>query len=78
MPDEHNRLVFPPKARWIANPGSVGQPRDGDPRASYGFYDDERGIFEVHRVAYPLEDTQRKLREAGLPEPLAARLTVGR
>jgi diadenosine tetraphosphatase ApaH/serine/threonine PP2A family protein phosphatase len=78
MPDEHNRLVLPPKARWIANPGSVGQPRDGDPRSSYGFYDDERGIFEVHRVAYDIEIVQRQLREAGLPEPIAARLSVGR
>ncbi len=45
MEDEHNRLVMPPKARWIANPGSVGQPRDGNPHASYGIYDYAKGCL---------------------------------
>lgn len=78
MEDAHNRLVMPPKARWIANPGSVGQPRDGNPHASYGIYDYAKGVFEVHRVKYDLETTQQKIRAAGLPDMLAARLEVGK
>ena len=78
MSETHNKLPIPPKARWIVNPGSVGQPRDGNPRASYAIYDDEKGMLEVHRVAYNFEVTQKKIREAGLPEALAARLSVGR
>jgi diadenosine tetraphosphatase ApaH/serine/threonine PP2A family protein phosphatase len=78
MEDAHNRLPMPPKARWIANPGSVGQPRDGNPDASYGIYDFARGMFEVHRVKYDLETTQQKIRAAGLPDMLAARLEVGK
>jgi predicted phosphodiesterase len=78
MEDEHNRLPMPPKARWIANPGSVGQPRDGNPNASYGIYDYAKGMFEVHRVKYDLEMTQQKIRAAGLPDMLAARLEVGK
>ena len=78
MEDEHNRLPMPPKARWIANPGSVGQPRDGNPYASYGIYDYAKGMFEVHRVKYDLETTQQKIRAANLPDMLAARLEVGK
>jgi predicted phosphodiesterase len=78
MEDAHNRLAMPPKARWIANPGSVGQPRDGNPHASYGIYDYAKGVFEVHRVKYDLEITQQKIRAAGLPDMLAARLEVGK
>jgi len=63
--------------RWIVNPGSVGQPRDGDPRASYGIYDDESTAFEVHRVQYDLEETARAIRKAGLDELSALRLTIG-
>ena len=63
--------------RWIVNPGSVGQPRDGDPRAAYGLYDDETCIFEVHRVDYDLEETAQAIRKAGLDELSALRLTIG-
>ncbi len=76
--DDRSRLVFPPRGRWIANPGSVGQPRDGNPKASYGIYDDERHLFEVFRVEYDVAGTQRDIRAAGLPEPLALRLTIGK
>lgn len=62
----------------MINPGSVGQPRDLDPRASFGLYDDRAGAFEWLRVEYPVEAAQRKIREAGLPEFLAARLETGR
>lgn len=67
----------PPAARVILNPGSVGQPRDGDFRASYGLYDSLHSSFQVHRVDYEVARTQAQIREAGLPEVLAARLGVG-
>jgi diadenosine tetraphosphatase ApaH/serine/threonine PP2A family protein phosphatase len=64
--------------RFVANPGGVGQPRDGDPRASYAVYDDEGRTLTLHRVEYDLEKTQRKILEAGLPRQLAERLAYGR
>jgi diadenosine tetraphosphatase ApaH/serine/threonine PP2A family protein phosphatase len=64
-------------ARWLLNPGSVGQPRDGDPRAAYLELDLGRGSAAFRRVPYPIERTQAELRDAGLPEPLAARLAHG-
>jgi diadenosine tetraphosphatase ApaH/serine/threonine PP2A family protein phosphatase len=51
--------------RVLINPGSVGQPRDGDPRAAYAIYDEEKQRVEFHRVAYPVEDTISALREIG-------------
>jgi predicted phosphodiesterase len=63
--------------RWLLNPGSVGQPRDGDPRAAWLLIDFERRFAQFHRVAYPIERTQTEMRERGLPEPLAARLEHG-
>jgi predicted phosphodiesterase len=66
-----------PGARWLLNPGSVGQPRDGDPRAAFLLLDLDRGTAAFRRVSYPVERTQAELREAGLPEPLAARLAYG-
>jgi predicted phosphodiesterase len=65
------------EGRWILNPGSVGQPRDGDPRAAYFLLDPDGGRAEYRRVEYPVEKTQAEIREAGLPEPLAERLTHG-
>jgi len=61
--------------RWLLNPGSVGQPRDGDPRAAWLLLDDERATFR--RTAYELQRTQAEIRERGLPEGLATRLAVG-
>jgi predicted phosphodiesterase len=63
--------------RWLLNPGSVGQPRDGDPRAAWLLVDFERRFAQFHRVAYPIDRTQSEIREQGLPEPLAARLAHG-
>jgi diadenosine tetraphosphatase ApaH/serine/threonine PP2A family protein phosphatase len=63
--------------RWLLNPGSVGQPRDGDPRAAYLVLDLERRLVEFHRVDYDVAGTQSEIREAGLPETLAARLERG-
>jgi predicted phosphodiesterase len=62
--------------RWLLNPGSVGQPRDGDPRAAYLVLDPGlRAMF--HRVEYPIERTQAEMLERGLPPPLAERLAHG-
>ncbi|WP_026369582.1 metallophosphoesterase family protein [Kallotenue papyrolyticum] len=65
-------------ARYILNPGSVGQPRDGDPRAAYALWDTEQGTVRFQRVAYDVQATQRLMRAAGLPAPLAERLAFGR
>jgi predicted phosphodiesterase len=62
--------------RWLLNPGSVGQPRDGDPRAAYLLLEPGR-VASFHRVDYPIEQTQAEMREQGLPEALAARLAAG-
>ena len=62
----------------IVNPGSVGQPRDGDPRSSYVVYDDSTRTMTHRRVAYDIAATQRKMRERGLPDYLIDRLAVGR
>ncbi|MEP6802283.1 MAG: metallophosphoesterase family protein [Acidobacteriota bacterium] len=63
--------------RWLSLPGSVGQPRDGNPAACYALLDDARGLLTYHRVPYDAEETARKVREAGLPEALALRLEMG-
>ncbi len=64
--------------RLIINPGSVGQPRDGDPRASYILYDGEARIIYHYRIKYDIAATQRKMAEWGLPLPLIMRLSFGR
>lgn len=63
--------------RYVINVGSVGQPRDGDPRAAYAVYDDEAGTIEMHRVDYDIEKASEKIIKAGLPPPLAQRLSYG-
>jgi predicted phosphodiesterase len=63
---------------YLLNPGSIGQPRDGDPRAAYAILDSERRTVEFWRVSYDIEAVQTRMLEALLPEPLAARLSVGR
>ena len=64
--------------RYIINIGSVGQPRDGTPLASYGLYDTESKEFRLIRVAYDIVAAQRKILAAGLPPFLASRLALGR
>jgi diadenosine tetraphosphatase ApaH/serine/threonine PP2A family protein phosphatase len=66
------------EARAIINPGSCGQPRDGDPRAGYAMYDDEAGTVTWHRVEYDVKSAQLKIRDAGLDVWLAERLGMGR
>jgi predicted phosphodiesterase len=63
--------------RWLLNPGSVGQPRDGDPRAAWLLLDFELKRAHFQRIDYPIEATQAEMREAGLPRPLADRLAHG-
>lgn len=65
------------KARYLINVGSVGQPRDGDPRAAFGFLDLTRWSYELIRVEYDVTKTADAIRAAGLPEPLAQRLVRG-
>jgi predicted phosphodiesterase len=63
--------------RALLNPGSVGQPRDGDPDASYAIFDPGEGRISWHRVAYDIGSVQATMRSVGLPGGLAARLSVG-
>lgn len=63
--------------RLIINPGSVGQPRDGDPRAAYALYDVDNSTVEFRRVPYEIERTQKAITDAGLPIRLAMRLSSG-
>ena len=67
----HNR-------RYLINPGSVGQPRDGDWRAAFAVYDDRESILTWYRVPYKVMTAQRRIRRAGLPEVLASRLRDGK
>jgi diadenosine tetraphosphatase ApaH/serine/threonine PP2A family protein phosphatase len=66
-----------PDARLLLNPGSVGQPRDGDPRAAWLLLDFEGRHASFRRVPYPVERTQEEIRERGLPDALAERLARG-
>jgi len=73
---EHSSLLLHER-RLILNPGSVGQPRDGDPRAAYLLYDVEAGTVRLCRVAYDIGRTQRQMAEQGLPDRLIERLDFG-
>jgi len=73
-----SRLVLVDNAKYLVNPGSVGQPRDGDPRAAYAIVDVERRWVEMFRLNYAVEAAQEKVVKAGLPGVLAQRLGVGR
>jgi diadenosine tetraphosphatase ApaH/serine/threonine PP2A family protein phosphatase len=66
------------ESRLVLNPGSVGQPRDGDKRASYGLVDTDARTFTLRRVEYDIAATQRLMEEADLPNWLIERLAIGR
>jgi predicted phosphodiesterase len=66
------------EGRWLINPGSVGQPRDGDPRAAWLQLDTDAWEATYHRVAYDIDRAAKAIEEGGLPEHLARRLFVGR
>ena len=71
------RFVLRPGVRYLINPGSVGQPRDRVPLASFGVLDEGEQVYEHYRVPYPIEKTQGKILDAGLPRALADRLAEG-
>ncbi len=73
-----NPFPIVPKRRYIVNVGSVGQPRDLDPRASYAIYDGNNGSIEIVRLDYNIPQAQQRIIMAGLPESLADRLLAGR
>ena len=71
-------LTLDPGGSYLINPGSVGQPRDGDARAAWAVYDNERGEVTLHRTPYDWAATWRKVVAAGLPDVLGSRLERGR
>jgi predicted phosphodiesterase len=74
----HFRYKLRPGARYLINPGSIGQPRDGNPLASYAIYDSDKRVVSIHRIPYRVAETQQRILKAGLPRPLADRLAIGR
>ena len=77
-PDEESAgLDLDPDGDYLINPGAIGQPRDGDPRAAYLLYEPESHGVVYHRQEYDIAKVQAKIRGAGLPDFLAARLGVG-
>jgi diadenosine tetraphosphatase ApaH/serine/threonine PP2A family protein phosphatase len=71
-------IVIKPDRRYLLNPGSVGQPRDNDPRAAFAIYDDDAQIVTFYRVDYDIRLAQMRILQAKLPERLAQRLIEGR
>ncbi len=78
--DEHRPLTIPLAngSRHLVNPGSVGQPRDGDARAGYALVDTDKQEVTIYRTEYPISKAQARILEEGLPDVLAQRLAVGR
>ena len=78
--EDGQKFVLPLEdgGRYLINPGSVGQPRDGDWRAAFAILDTGQHFVEYYRTPYDLPKTQEKMRKAGLPEPLIRRLELGR
>lgn len=74
----HRPLNLGQEGKKIVNPGSVGQPRDGDPRSAYIIYDSVKEETPLFRVKYDVETVQKKMRTAGLPQFLIERLSEGR
>jgi len=70
-------IELEPDLLYLINPGSVGQPRDSDPRAAYGIYDTTQKVVFLRRVPYAIEETAARIKQAGLPEVLAQRLFYG-
>ena len=72
------RLELAAGTKYLVNPGSVGQPRDGDPRAAFALYESDAGALTLRRVPYDVPGAQRSILAAGLPASLANRLAIGR
>ncbi len=81
IPSEGNQVVLDPMQRHLCNPGSVGQPRDADPRASFALLEytspDAEALFTLHRTEYDIAAAQEATEKAGLPTILAERLSLG-
>lgn len=77
LPDTGMTLQIQPEMRYFVNPGSVGQPRNQDPRAAFAILDTEALTVRFERIAYDIAKTQRQMREVSLPEPLVLRLQYG-
>ena len=77
-PSAEARVNLVVGSKHLVNPGAVGQPRDGDPRAAYAIVDDDARLVDLFRVRYAVGEAQAKIIKAGLPEVLAQRLAVGR
>lgn len=75
---EEMTLELDPECAYMINPGAVGQPRDGDPRAGYVTFDHERNLLTFYRLPYDVRTAQLKIRRSGLPPLLADRLALGR
>lgn len=75
--EDYHRIELNLLDSYIINPGSAGQPRDGNPRASFGVYDTVTNEFELFRVPYDYFKTQKKIISSGLPADLADRLALG-
>lgn len=75
--DAERVIELHPDLVYMVNPGSVGQPRDGDPRAAFAIYDSLAKTVALRRVDYPIAETAREIRAAGLPDVLALRLFQG-
>jgi predicted phosphodiesterase len=75
--DEEAVLTLEPDTLYMVNPGSIGQPRDGDPRAAYAIFDSEQNTVSLRRVPYPVKKTAEEIIKAGLPDVLALRLFEG-
>lgn len=76
--DDDGKFALGEDKGFFINAGSVGQPRDGDPRAAFGVYDTATRVFEQVRIVYPVEMAAQRVLEAGLPPFLAERLALGR
>ncbi len=76
--DPDTELPLQQGTQYLVNPGAVGQPRDGDPRAAFGVLNSEQRVLLLRRVGYRVEAAQRRILSAGLPASLANRLAIGR
>jgi len=75
---DHSELQLNRNARYLINPGSVGQPRDGDWRSGFAVYDSDHSTVEFYRAPYDVDSASRRILDAQLPERLASRLMIGR
>jgi predicted phosphodiesterase len=71
-------IELDPDMLYMINPGSVGQPRDGDPRAAYAIFDSDQRLVTLHRTVYPVHLTAAEIKQVGLPDVLALRLFQGK